>query len=67
VSHQRHFTKVRTPRRPLYVSDDPDLSVILPAHNEGPNLRILLPKGLGIEAQVLVVVRGTDVETQAAV
>jgi hypothetical protein len=45
------------------VSATLDLSVIVPAHNEGPNLRVLLPQlravldGLGIEAEVMVVVR----------
>ena len=50
-----------------------DLSVIIPAHNEGPNLRILLPQlrtlldGLGIESEVLVVVRDVEEETREAV
>lgn len=50
-----------------------DLSVVIPAHDEGPNLRLLLPElrtildGLGIDSEVLVVVRHPDAETQAAV
>ena len=50
-----------------------DLSVIVPAHNEGPNLRVLLPQlraildGLGIEAEVVVVVRHPDAQTREAV
>lgn len=50
-----------------------DLSVVVPAHDEGPNLQLLLPQlrtildGLGIEAEVLVVVRDPDPLTQAAV
>lgn len=52
---------------------DLDLSVIVPAHNEGANLRLLLPQlqaildGLGVATEVLVVVRETDPETQEAV
>jgi dolichol-phosphate mannosyltransferase len=50
-----------------------DLSVVVPAHNEGPNLQQLLPQlrtildSLGVEAEVLVVVREADAETRAAV
>ena len=49
-----------------------DLSVIIPAHNEGPNLRVLLPQlrtildGLGVRSEVLVVVRDVDEETLEA-
>jgi dolichol-phosphate mannosyltransferase len=49
-----------------------DLSVIVPAHNEGPNLQLLLPQlraildGIGIESEVLVVVRDEDPQTRAA-
>lgn len=63
----------RASRRLQRVSSLPDLSVIIPAHEEGPNLRILLPQlrtildGLGIQTEVLVVVRDEDPETQAAV
>jgi dolichol-phosphate mannosyltransferase len=55
------------------VSASLDLSVIVPAHNEGPNLRLLLPQlrtildGLGIATEVLVVVREADAETRASV
>jgi dolichol-phosphate mannosyltransferase len=55
------------------VSASLDLSVIIPAHNEGPNLRVLLPQlralldGLGITSEVLVVVRDVDDETAEAV
>jgi dolichol-phosphate mannosyltransferase len=54
------------------VSSSLDLSVVIPAHNEGPNLRLLLPQlgsildGLGIRSEVLVVVREPDPETEAA-
>jgi dolichol-phosphate mannosyltransferase len=50
-----------------------DLSVVVPAHNEGPNLQLLLPQlrtileALRIETEVLVVVREADAETRAAV
>lgn len=50
-----------------------DLSVVIPAHDEGPNLRVLLPQlraivnGLGITSEVLVVVREEDPATRAAV
>jgi dolichol-phosphate mannosyltransferase len=50
-----------------------DLSVIVPAHNEGPNLRVLLPQlrtildGLGIESDVMVVVRDVEAQTREAV
>ncbi len=52
---------------------DLDLSVIVPAHNEGPNLRVLLPQlqaildGLEIATEILVVVRERDPQTEAAV
>jgi dolichol-phosphate mannosyltransferase len=55
------------------VSASLDLSVIVPAHNEGPNLQLLLPQlrailgGLRIETEVLVVVRDEDPQTRAAV
>jgi dolichol-phosphate mannosyltransferase len=55
------------------VSPPPDLSVVIPAHHEGPNLRILLPQlraivgGLGIASEVLVVVREEDPATREAV
>lgn len=48
---------------------DLDLSVIVPAHDEGPNLRQLLPQlqaildGLGVTAEVMVVVREADPQT----
>jgi dolichol-phosphate mannosyltransferase len=51
----------------------PDLTVVVPAHREGPNLRVLLPQlravldSLGIRREVLVVVRQEDSETRAAV
>jgi dolichol-phosphate mannosyltransferase len=50
-----------------------DLTVIIPAHNEGPNLRVLLPQlwtilnGLGIQSEVLVVVRDIEPQTREAV
>ncbi|HSD28000.1 MAG TPA: glycosyltransferase [Vicinamibacteria bacterium] len=49
-----------------------DLSVIVPAHNEAPNLRLLLPQlrtildGLRIAAEVVVVVREEDAATREA-
>ena len=73
ILHQRDFTNVETPRRLPFVPSDLDLSVILPAHNEGRNLQVLLPQlrsvlqKLGIETEVLVVVRGLDTQTQASV
>jgi dolichol-phosphate mannosyltransferase len=54
------------------VSSPIDLSVVIPAHNEAPNLRVLLPQlrtildGLGIRSEVLVVVRDDDPETREA-
>ena len=54
------------------MSSLPDLSVVIPAHNEAPNLRVLLPQlrsilgGLGIQSEVLVVVRDDDPETREA-
>jgi len=50
----------------------PDLSVIIPAANEGPNLAILLPwlnetlAALGIAYEVLIVVRDEDEATRLA-
>ncbi|MBA3413731.1 MAG: glycosyltransferase [Chloroflexia bacterium] len=50
----------------------PDLSVVIPAANEGPNLALLLPRlnetldPLGIAWEVLVVVRDEDEATVAA-
>jgi dolichol-phosphate mannosyltransferase len=50
-----------------------DLSVIVPAHNEAPNLRLLLPQlrtildELGIVTEVMVVVREEDALTREAV
>lgn len=50
-----------------------DLSVIVPAHNEGRNLQLLLPQlrtildALCVSSEVLVVVRDDDPETRAAV
>ncbi|MCG6921820.1 MAG: methyltransferase domain-containing protein [Acidobacteria bacterium] len=50
----------------------PDLSVVIPAHNEAANLRVLLPQlrtildGLGIRSEVLVVVRDDDPDTLEA-
>ena len=50
-----------------------DLTVIAPAHNEGRNLQVLLPQlrtildGLGIESEVMVVVRELDAATTEAV
>ena len=47
-----------------------DLSVILPALNEGPNLAVLIPQlrrvldELGIRYEILVVTRGPDHQTQ---
>jgi dolichol-phosphate mannosyltransferase len=55
------------------VAAAPDLSVIIPAHNEGPNLRELLPPlrglldALGIRSEIFVVVRSEDDETREAV
>ncbi len=54
------------------MSSDLDLSVVIPAHNEGPNLRVLLPQlreilnGFAVRTEVLVVVREADPETQQA-
>jgi dolichol-phosphate mannosyltransferase len=48
------------------------LTAVIPAHNEGPNLRVLLPQlreildGLGIRSEIVVVVRQEDPETRAA-
>jgi dolichol-phosphate mannosyltransferase len=55
------------------VAAAPDLSVIIPAHNEGPNLRALLPPlqalldERGIRSEVFVVVRDEDDATREAV
>jgi len=55
------------------VAESPDLSVIIPAHNEGPNLRELLPPlralldARGIRNEVFVVVREEDGATREAV
>jgi dolichol-phosphate mannosyltransferase len=49
-----------------------DLSIIIPALNEGPNLVLLLPqllaevKSLGISSEILIVTRETDPQTAAA-
>jgi dolichol-phosphate mannosyltransferase len=49
-----------------------DLSVIIPANNEGPNLALLLPKlqavlaELSIRYEILIVCRSVDGETSAA-
>ncbi len=54
------------------MSSDPDLSVVIPAHNEGPNLRGLLPQlrsildEIGVSSEILVVVREDDPETLEA-
>jgi dolichol-phosphate mannosyltransferase len=54
------------------VSELLDLTAVIPAHDEGPNLRLLLPQlrsildGLGIRSEVLVVVRDDDPETREA-
>jgi dolichol-phosphate mannosyltransferase len=54
------------------VSEPLDLTAVIPAHNEGPNLRVLLPQllsileGLGIRSEILVVVRDEDPETGEA-
>jgi dolichol-phosphate mannosyltransferase len=49
-----------------------ELSVVIPAHDEAPNLRVLLPQlraivdGMGAQSEVLVVVRDDDPETRVA-
>lgn len=49
-----------------------DLTAVIPAHNEGPNLRLLLPQlqsvldSLGVRNEILVVVREEDAETRKA-
>jgi len=54
------------------VSEPLDLTAVIPAHNEGPNLRLLLPQlqsvlgGLGARSEILVVVREEDEETRQA-
>lgn len=54
------------------MSSRPELSVVIPAHNEGPNLRILLPQlrtildEIGVASEILVVVREDDPETLGA-
>ncbi len=51
---------------------DLDLSVVIPAHQEGPNLALLLPQlrqvldDLVLRSEVLVVVREADPETERA-
>ena len=68
----RRFTGARAPRRLFGVPSDPDLSVVIPAHNEGPNLRVLLPQlrtildEIGVANEILVVVRDEDSETREA-
>jgi dolichol-phosphate mannosyltransferase len=63
----------RAPRTLHRVSAPPDLSVVIPAHDEAPNLRVLLPQlktildGLGIRSEVQVVVRDEDPATMEAV
>jgi dolichol-phosphate mannosyltransferase len=55
------------------VAASPELSVVIPAHNEGPNLRELLPalrallEGLGVGFEIFVVVRDPDEATRQAV
>jgi len=50
----------------------PDLSVVIPALNEGPNLALLLPalraqiEALGLTSEVLVITRGNDAATREA-
>src|SRR5687768_7974896 len=54
------------------MGDYVDLSVIIPADNEGPNLALLLPAlgevldALAVGYEVLIVVRTTDPATRAA-
>jgi dolichol-phosphate mannosyltransferase len=69
------FTASGGPRRLHGVSPPSssiDLTVVIPAHNEGPNLRVLLPQlrdilgELGIRSEILVVVREGDPETREA-
>ena len=54
------------------MSSSPDLSVVIPAHDEGPNLRVLLPQlrrildEIGVSGEILVVVREDDPETLEA-
>jgi len=49
-----------------------DLSIIIPALNEGPNLVLLLPqvraevRGLELSSEILIVARETDPQTTAA-
>ena len=49
-----------------------DLTAVIPAHNEGPNLLLLLPQlqsvldRLGVRSEILVVVRDEDDETREA-
>ena len=51
------------------MSTRPQLSVVIPAHDEGPNLRVLLPQlreildALGASSEILVVVRDEDPDT----
>ena len=66
------FTGARRARTLHGVSSPLDLSVVIPAHNEAPNLRVLLPQlrsildDLGIGSEILIVVRDVDPETQDA-
>jgi dolichol-phosphate mannosyltransferase len=52
--------------------DEIEVSVIIPALHEGPNLRVLLPQirscldGIGVRHEVIVVTEGLDAETVAA-
>lgn len=54
------------------VPPGPELSVVIPAHNEGPNLRVLLPQlrsildEIGVPSQIVIVVREEDDETRQA-
>jgi dolichol-phosphate mannosyltransferase len=54
------------------VAARPELSAVIPAHNEGPNLRELLPallaivEALGVRCEILVVVRSEDEATREA-
>lgn len=54
------------------MSNATDLSIVIPAHNEGKNLALLLPElrqildGLGLEYEIMVVCRIPDPQTLAA-
>jgi dolichol-phosphate mannosyltransferase len=63
----------QSPGRPAQVSSGRvDLSVIIPALDEGENLAIILPhlrdvlKALGLSSQILIVTRGADDATRRA-